>query len=380
MKIIDKKMEMMYNDFKLNGGIKMGLIRKLKRQLLKVIEWKDPTQNVIVYRYPMTDRTEIMKGCRLIVRESQAAVFVKEGQIADVFGPGSYKLDTNNLPILTNLGAWAYGFDSPFKAEVYFVNTKQFINQKWGTSNPAMMRDPEFGMIRVRGFGKYTFRVSDPVRMMKEIFGTNQDYHTESLEEHFRSLIVSGFSDALGEAGIPALDLAANYKELSDVLKKTLKDDFENFGIEVIQMVIENISLPQEVEQTIDKRTSMGVLGDKMGTYMQYQSAEALREAARNEGGGAAGAGIGLGAGLGLGQMFTESMRAAKDAETVKEAKKEVAEKVDCPNCKVKINANSKFCPECGQKMPENKFCTKCGTKLKPNHNFCPECGEKVSE
>jgi membrane protease subunit (stomatin/prohibitin family) len=335
---------------------------------------------VIVYRYPMTDRTEIMKGCRLIVRESQAAVFVKEGQIADVFGPGSYKLDTNNLPILTNLGAWAYGFDSPFKAEVYFVNTKQFINQKWGTSNPAMMRDPEFGMIRVRGFGKYTFRVSDPVRMMKEIFGTNQDYHTESLEEHFRSLIVSGFSDALGEAGIPALDLAANYKELSDVLKKTLKDDFENFGIEVIQMVIENISLPQEVEQTIDKRTSMGVLGDKMGTYMQYQSAEALREAARNEGGGAAGAGIGLGAGLGLGQMFTESMRAAKDAETVKEAKKEVAEKVDCPNCKAKINANSKFCPECGQKMPENKFCTKCGTKLKPNHNFCPECGEKVSE
>lgn len=358
----------------------MGLFSALKKQLLKVIEWNDPNQNVIVYRYPMTDRTEIMKGCQLIVRESQSAVFVKEGQIADVFGPGRYKLDTNNLPILTTLGAWAYGFDSPFKAEVYFINTKQFINQKWGTSNPAMMRDPEFGMIRVRGFGKYSYKVADPVRMMKEIFGTNQDYRTESLEEHFRSLIVSGFSDALGEAGIPALDLAANYKEISDVLKKTLKDDFANFGIEIIQMVIENISLPQEVEQTIDKRTSMGVLGDKMGTYMQYQSAEALREAARNEGGGAAGAGVGLGAGLGLGQMFTEAIRNAKDTDTKEVKKASEDEKVECPNCKSSISAKVKFCPECGHKMPENRFCSKCGTKLKPTNKFCPECGEKVSE
>jgi membrane protease subunit (stomatin/prohibitin family) len=353
----------------------MGLFNAIKRQLLKVIEWNDNNQDAIVYRFPMEDRTEIMNGCRLIVRESQAAVFVKEGRIADVFNPGSYKLATNNLPILTALGAWAYGFESPFKAEVYFVNTKQFINQKWGTSNPAMMRDKEFGMIRVRGFGKYSYRVSDPVKMMKEIFGTNQDYRTESLEEHFRSLIVSGFSDALGESQIPALDLAANYKELSDVLKKTMKEDFDAFGIEIIQMVIENVSLPEEVEKTIDKRTSMGVLGDKMGTYMQYQSAEAIREAARNEG-GVAGAGVGLGAGLGMGQMFAEAMKSAKDTEKPQE-KAEAT--VECLKCHAKAKAGSKFCPECGEKLPEGRFCQKCGAKLAPNAKFCPECGEKVA-
>lgn len=350
----------------------MGLFSALKRQLLKVIEWKDDSSDTIVYRYPMEDRVEIMNGCQLIVGPAQTAILVKEGQIADVYGPGLHKLETKNMPILTSLASWKYGFDSPFKADVYYVNTKQFINQTWGTTNPVMMRDRDFGMIRVRAHGKFSFRVSDPAVLMREIFGTNRDYRTASLIGHFRSIVVSSFADALGEANIPALDIAAKYRELADVLIQTSKDDFAKMGISVESLYIENVSLPQEVEQAIDKRTSVGVMGDKMQSFMQYQTAEAIRDAAKNEG-GVAGAGVGLGAGLGMGQMFAEAMKTAKD-----EPKPTEVAKVACSKCGKMIPADAKFCPECGEKRPEKKFCVKCGKPMPASANFCPECGTKV--
>jgi membrane protease subunit (stomatin/prohibitin family) len=356
----------------------------IRKQLLKVIEWKDMASDLIVYRHPMENRVEIMNGCQLIVRESQAAILVSEGQVAEVFGPGRHKLETRNLPILTGLAGWKYGFDSPFKAEVYYINTKQFINQKWGTTNPIMMRDKEFGVVRIRGFGKYAYRVSDPVTMMKQIFGTNASYTTEGLVNHFKTMIVSGFSDAIAESGISALDLAANYKEFGAFLRQALQNDFNAFGIEVTSLIIENISLPEEVEKVLDQRTSMGIMSDKMGTFMQYQAAQAMRDAAQNPSGGVAGAGVGLGAGLGMASMFTESFKNAmkptdKPAEAPKtEVAKLAEEKMKCPKCAAEIKTSAKFCPECGENLNTVKACSKCGHEMKKSAKFCPDCGEKA--
>jgi membrane protease subunit (stomatin/prohibitin family) len=276
-----------------------------KSQFIEVIEWLDDSSDTMLYRFPVQGQ-EIKNGAQLIVRESQAAVFVYSGQVADVFGPGKYTIDGGNTPVLSKLGAWYHGFNSPFKAEVYFVNTKQFTDLKWGTMNPIMMRDTDFGMVRLRAFGIYTMRVADPQAFVKEIAGTNAHFQTEDIEGQLKRAIVSGFSDALGESKIPALDLAASYDELSALSRNKMNEDFKAFGIELTKFYVENISLPPEVEAAMDKRASMGALGD-MNKYMQYQAAEAMRDAAQNPSGNA-GIGTGLGAGLAMGQMMTNAM------------------------------------------------------------------------
>ena len=254
----------------------MGIMRFIRSQLIEVIEWTDNTSDTMVYRFPVQNN-EIKMGAQLTVRESQAAVFVNEGQLADVFTPGRYQLTTENMPVLTKLKSWKYGFNSPFKAEVYFVNTKQFTHQKWGTSNPIMMRDQEFGMIRLRAFGTYAFRAVDPERFLKELFGTRSTFNTEDITGQLRGLIVSGMSDLIAESQIPALDLSMNYDELGAQARVKMSPRFEKYGLECTLIAIENISLPKEVEDVLDKRTSMGIIGD-MNRYAQYQSAEAIRE------------------------------------------------------------------------------------------------------
>src|SRR5499427_2552018 len=243
----------------------MGIFDKVAdaalNQFIEVIEWLDNTGDTMVYRFPVAGQ-EIKNGAQLIVRESQAAVFVFEGQVADVFGPGRYSIDGGNTPILSKIGAWKYGFNSPFKSEVYFVNTKQFTDLKWGTSNPVMMRDADFGMVRLRAFGIYTMRVADPRELIKQIAGTNAQFVTEDIQGQLRRTLVSGFSDSLAESKIAALDLASNYDELSKFSKQKLQDEFKSLGLELTKFVVENISLPQEVEAAMDQRTSMGVLGD----------------------------------------------------------------------------------------------------------------------
>src|SRR5580765_8135887 len=285
----------------------MGILDRLSpsSQFIEVIEWLDETNNTLVYRFPVKDQ-EIKNGAQLIVRESQAAVFVSEGQIADLFPPGRYSVDGGNTPILSKLGAWKYGFTSPFKAEVYFVNTKQFTDLKWGTPNPVMMRDADFGVVRLRAFGVYSMRVVDPRAFLKELTGTNARFETEDIEGQLRRTLVSGFSDALGESKIAALDLASNYDELSKFGKQKLQDEFKTLGLELTKFVVENISLPQEVEAAMDKRTSMGVLGD-MGRYTQFEAAQAMRDAAQNPSGGA-GLGAGLGAGFAVGNAMAGAM------------------------------------------------------------------------
>jgi membrane protease subunit (stomatin/prohibitin family) len=285
----------------------MGILDRLSptAQFIEVIEWLDDSGNTMLYRFPVRDQ-EIKNGAQLIVRESQAAVFVHEGQIADVFGPGRYSVEVGNTPILSKLGAWKYGFNSPMKSEVYFVNTKQFTDLKWGTSNPVMMRDADFGMVRLRAFGIYSMRVADPRELIKQIAGTNARFVTEDIEGQLRRTLVSGFSDALAESKIAALDLASNYDELSTFSRQKLQDEFKSLGLELTKFVVENISLPQEVEAAMDQRTQMGVLGD-MGKYTQFQAAQAMRDAAQNPGGGA-GLGAGLGAGFAVGGAMANAM------------------------------------------------------------------------
>lgn len=354
----------------------MGLFGFFKNQFIEVIEWTDNDTNTMVYRFPVHNN-EIKMGATLTVRESQVAIFVNEGEIADVFGPGNHTLYTQNMPILTKLKSWKYGFDSPFKAEVYFVNTKQFINQKWGTSNPIMMRDPEFGVIRLRGYGIYSYRVAEPTVFLKELFGTNTSYDTSSIEDHLKKMILSGLTDLFAESKIAALDLAMHYDELSSAGKEKMQERFQAYGFEITSLYIENLSLPKDVEQAMDKRTSMNVLGN-MQQYQQFQAAEALRDAAQNESGGLAGAGVGLGAGAALGNTMANSFAPQQTAQPTTPTEP----MTNCPHCQASVKASAKFCGECGNSVqPQEAACVKCQASIQKGAKFCGECGaEQITE
>ena len=284
----------------------MGLFDALRNEFIQVIEWLDESGNTLVYRFPVHDQ-EIKMGAQLTVRENQVALFINEGEVADLFKPGRYELSTQNMPIMTTLRSWKYGFDSPFKAEVYFFNTRLFTDLKWGTSNPVMMRDAEFGMIRMRAFGTYAIRVSDPKEFFKQIVGTQGLTTTEDVLGQLRSTIVSHMSDIVAESKIAALDLASSYRELATLAQKELAPSFAGYGLELARFNIDNISLPEEVEAAIDQRTKLGVLGDRLGQYAQMQTADSIKVAAANPG-GLAGAGAGIGAGMAMGQMMSQSM------------------------------------------------------------------------
>jgi membrane protease subunit (stomatin/prohibitin family) len=286
----------------------MGIFDFIKGEFIHVIEWTDDSADTLVFRFPVRDHA-IKMGAQLTVREGQAAVFVNEGQLADVFTPGRYELTTANLPILTKLNSWSMGFESPFKAEVYFVDTTLFTDQKWGTQNPVTLRDAEIGPVRVRAFGTYAYRVTDPARFMQEVVGTDGRFTTADIQGQLRSHVISSFTDTLGEAKVPVLDLAAHYKELGGTLLAGMQADFDTYGLGLAAFLIENISLPPEVAEMLDKRTSMGILGD-MGKFAQFQAAQAMEAAAKNPGGGAS-EGIGLGAGLAMGQAMASAMGGA---------------------------------------------------------------------
>ena len=361
----------------------MGLFSK--KQLLKVIEWEDNSRDTLVYRYPLTDRDEIMNSSTLVVRPSQVALFIHKGEIADIFAAGTYKLSTENIPIITKLLALPTGFNSPIKAEIYFVNTKQFASNKWGTQNPIMMRDVDFGNVRLRGFGIYSFKVDDAKLFMKEMFGTNQVYKVNDVVDYLKPLVIAGVTDAIAESKISALDLAANYNEFGETVIKCAQPQFEKVGLKLTNFVIENLSLPEDVEKALDERTKLGVLEDKMGTYTQKKAADALGDAAKNtSGGNLAGLGIGLGAGSAVGGLFANSLNTVNVPKAENLAQKASANsqvkdsgKVPCISCGEMIDAGSKFCSYCGVKQ-EAKFCSECGTKLDASAKFCPNCGKKV--
>ncbi len=341
-----------------------------KKQFLEVIEWKDSSNDVIVYRYPLQGKDEIMNSSTLVVRESQTAIFVHKGEIADVFGPGTYKLATENIPFLTKMLSLSTLGNSRIKAEVYFINTKRFMGNKWGTQNPIMIRDVDFGNVRIRGYGTFALKVSDPARFMKECFGTNSIFRVGDIVTQYKSTLIQLLTDAIAESKLSALDLAANYKELSKLVEKHSKEEFDPIGLKLSNFVIENISLPPEVEKMLDQRTQMGIMEDKMGTYTQYQAANAMADAAKNSGGSnLAGLGVGLSAGAHVGEVFGDAIASAKN--------KQKAVTIQCVKCGASMPGKAKFCPECG--ATQALSCTKCGEPISKGSKFCANCGEKIA-
>jgi membrane protease subunit (stomatin/prohibitin family) len=325
----------------------VSLISFLSKQFIGVIEWNEPQDGILAYRYPMQD-LEIQNGGQLTVSESQVAAFVNEGKIADIFGPGLHTLNTRNLPILTDLMNWDKDFESPFKSEVYFFSTRLQIDQKWGTATPITIRDKEFGAVRLRCFGIYAYRVADPRLFFNQISGTRECYFSSDLEGQLRDTILAHITDIFANSGLPFLDLTANQAALAEKIVEQLKPAFAGFGLELNQFVVENISLPEELANVLDQRIGMSMVGD-VGRYTQYAAAESLDLAAANTGGGA-GVGMGLGAGAAVAQVLAASLKAQAASPVVAGA------------VSATVAADTKFCIDCGKAIPARaKFCAECG-------------------
>ena len=291
----------------------MNILNFVKGELLEIIEWTDDSRDTLSYRFPDDDK-EIKNGAQLIVRESQQVQFVAAGRYADAFGPGKHTLKTENIPILSTLLGWKYGFDSPFKCDVYYVNTRLFTGNKWGTSNPVMMRDKDFGVVRLRAFGTYDFRIVDVPTFLREVAGTDRDFRLDEFADTMRSRIVSLFTDALATANVPALDVASRYAEMGEALLPIINLALTSrYGLEIASFVLENVSMPAEVEQAIDKRSSMGVIGN-LNDYVKYQMGQSMTMA--GEGGGAGTAAAQMGLGFGMAQEMLKGMQQQAPAAT----------------------------------------------------------------
>lgn len=343
------------------------------------VVWNDDSKNTLVYKYPLKNYgREINNKSTLTVKESQCAIFVHKGQIADVFGPGLYDLGTDIFPILSKLAGWKYGFQTPITCDIYYINTKQFTNVQWGTKNPIMMSDSRFGMVRVRAFGTFSYKVDDPAVFLKELFGTNSSFVTDDINDFLKSMLLSCFADSLGESKVSALDLAANTLEFNEIVKGSVQNKFNELGLKLVNLFIENMSLPEEVTKAMDERTKLGILGDSTDTLMKVSAAEAMKTAAANQGVGGAfmAGGVGIGAGAGIGAMMANAMAGSNNQNSGNA--NNAAGGTVCPSCGKTVPAGSKFCPECGKAMSATKFCPECGAKVSAGAKFCPECGKKL--
>ena len=366
-----------------------------KKQLLDIIQWLDESSNTLVYMFPMQDQ-EIQSGAKLTVRPGQVAIFVEQGQIADVFGPGMYTLETKNLPVLSNLKGWAYGFKSPFKSDVYFLNMKEFLNNKWGTNNPVWIPDSQFGQVQVRAHGNYAFKIENPVIFLTNIVGTKKIYRTEDITEQLRGFIVTGFSDIIGSLHLTVAQIASNYNEIAGALEETLAVPFSKLGLSVMHLTIGNIGLPEEIEKHLKELTGMNILSsvqdDKLNKIQMLKQLEIMGKAVENKGMNAmVQGGMGLGMGAHLAGAFannlnqvSNSVNAAASAPVAPTPVAPAGEMMTCSSCQASIKKGSKFCPECGTKVAiapveKKRFCDECGHVLEPGVKFCAECGNKVT-
>jgi len=323
------------------------LAQFLGKQFIRVIQWNEPEPGILAWRFPMMDQ-EIENGGSLTVRESEMAIFVNEGKIADVFGPGLYTLNTQNLPILTDLMNWARDFQSPFKSDVYFFSTHLEIDQKWGTATPITLRDKEFGAIRLRSYGIYTYRIADPRAFFTQVSGTRESYHVSDLEDQLRNTVVARMTDIFAASGLSYLDITANLPALSAKVSEQITPSFTALGIELTQFVVENVSLPDELQKSLDQRIGMNMVGD-LDKYSQFAAAQAMTAAAANPG-GTAGLGVGLGAGAAMGQAMAGAFHPAAAAPPSAAAPTAVAGATKfCMACGHSIPGQAAFCPDCGK-------------------------------
>jgi membrane protease subunit (stomatin/prohibitin family) len=329
----------------------MSLRDFIAKQWIDVIEWVEPEDGILAYQYPMQDR-EIQNGGQLTVRASQFAVFVNEGKLADAFGPGLYTLTTQTLPILTYLKNWDKAFKSPFKSDVYFFSARTQTDQHWGTQNPISIRDKEFGAVRLRGFGIYSYHLSDAKTFYTKISGTRDIYRVADLEGQLRNTIIAKMTDTFAASQVPFLDMAANQGVLAEKISEQLRPAFTDYGLALDSFVVENLSLPDELQKVLDQRISMNMLGD-MGKFTQYQVAQAIPIAAANEGGGAVGVGAGLGAGVAMGQAMMDAVKKSTSGP-----------------------AGGAAPAAAGTPSADTKFCSECGKPIGRSAKFCPECGK----
>ncbi len=335
---------------------------------LEVIEFFDETGEEIVHRIPESGSADIKLGAQLVVRESQVAVFFRDGKALDVLGPGRHTLTTANIPLLTKLLSLPFGFTSPFRAEIYFVNVKEFIDQKWGTTEPIPLRDRELGLVRLRAFGTYAMQVGDPQLFVNKVVGTQAIYETAALRDYLRGMVVSRLTDVLGRSLTTVFDLPGRYEEVAAAVKALVQEDFESLGLRLKAFFVQSITPPEEVLKVMDERAAMGTLGD-MDAYVKFKAAQAMGTAAQGgEGTAAAGVNLGVGAGLGMavGQAMAEALKARQAPTTVV-----------CPHCGKQAPSDATFCPYCGQRLG-SVTCPGCGKEVPPGAAFCPHCGAKI--
>ncbi|MEA5115611.1 MAG: SPFH domain-containing protein [Geobacteraceae bacterium] len=350
-------------------------VNSMNKVFLEVIEWFDETGMELVHRIPQQGSAEIKFGSQLVVRESQQAVFFRDGKAADVFGPGRHTLSSDNLPILTKILSLPWGFTSPFRCEVCFVNMKTFTDMRWGTKEPVAFKDAEFGMVRLRAFGAYTFRVTDPLRLVNGLAGTQAVFAVPQIEDFLRDVTVSRLNDLLGETLKSLLDLPRQYDELALALKSRLVDDFGKYGIGLADFYINSITPPAEVQKTIDERSSMGILNGDMDSYLRYKAAVSLEKAASASGDGGAAQGMGVGVGAGLGMMIPGMVMNTVAGQPGGGS----TAGLECPACHVRVPTGARFCPGCGASMSAGPRCPACSRELPDGALFCPGCGMKLA-
>ena len=358
----------------------MGFLDFVKKQFIDIIQWTEDGDEVLAWRFPMRDM-EIQQGAQLTVRETQAALFVHQGKPADLFGPGQHTIKTQNIPVLTDLAHWDKMFESPFKSDIYFFSTRQRLNQKWGTSNPITIRDREFGAVRLRAFGIYSFRLATPRVFFQKVSGTRDFYGIGDLEGQLRNSTIAVLTDHFAESNIPFLDMAANQVELGAAVADKMRPMFADLGLALETFHVQSISLPDELQKRLDERIGMGVVGD-MGRYTQFQTAQSIPVAAANEG-GIAGAGAGIGAGIAMGQAMGQAMSQATGgappdapggpAAPVNRVGPAGPAPGTCGRCAKPVPAGARFCPECG--AAQALTCPRCNARLDKPSRFCPDCG-----
>jgi len=354
----------------------MGFFRN---QLLKIIEWEDTTANTIAYKFPIPAKAEIMNGSQLIVREGQVAILVSSGKLADVYPAGRYKLETGNMPILTQIMGWKYGFKSPFVCDVVFINVRLFTAQRWGTSSPVMMRDQDFGVVQFGGYGQFSFRVKEPAVFLRELLGSGLRFETDDIIEQLKNTIVSGITESVAASNVPALDLAMRYTDLERCTADIIRPVFEKMGLELAGLEIINLSLTEDSKKALSERTRMNILGSA-SEYTAFAAADSMKVMAENahkgNAGNLGGIGLGLGTGAAMAGLYTQTI--AGSQQQAASAPQQKAPQVACPSCGVMNNATAKFCNQCGTKLAQKPTCAHCGAELTAGAKFCPSCGGKV--